>query len=90
MTSVERQQYFTQAAAIFYRMLRTGTPVAFEDAVRDVKTPEGFDRRAFGHIPAGMAKAGEIVEAGYRRSEVSQAHCAPKRLWVLVDRRRVG
>lgn len=74
-----------QAAAIFKRMLSKGKPIAFEDAAKCVVTPEGFDRRAFGHIPAGMAKRGEIVEAGYRRSNVPKAHQSPKRLWIKAD-----
>jgi len=74
-----------QAAAIFKRLLAKGRPVAFEEAAKGVVTPEGFDRRAFGHIPAGMARRGEIVEAGFRRSAVSRAHSSPKRLWVLAD-----
>jgi hypothetical protein len=82
--------HIAQAAAIFRRMLAKGEPVAFEDAAKCVKTPEGFDRRAFGHIPAGMAKRGEIVEAGFRRSVVSRAHQSPKRLWVLADASQGG
>jgi hypothetical protein len=74
-----------QAAAIFKRMLAKGRPVAFEDVAKCVITPDGFDRRAFGHIPAGMAKRGEIVEAGYRRSNSSRHNSAIKRLWILVD-----
>jgi hypothetical protein len=74
-----------QAAAIFKRMLAKGRPAAFEDAAKCVTTPDGFDRRSFGHIPAGMAKRGEIVEAGYRRSVSSKHNAAIKRLWILVD-----
>ena len=79
-----------QAAAIFKRMLSKGKPVAFEDAAKCVTTPEGFDRRAFGHIAAGMAKRGEIIEAGFRRSVVSRSHQSPKRLWVLADKSKGG
>lgn len=76
--------HVAQVAAIFKRLLAKGGPVALEDAAKCVPTPEGFDRRAFGHIPAGMAKRGEIIEAGYRRSNSSKHNCAVKRLWVLA------
>jgi hypothetical protein len=77
--------YKAQAEAIFRRMLAKGKPVAFEDAARCVKTPEGVDRRCFGSIPARLSKDGVIVEAGYRRSNVGRAHKAPKRLWMLAE-----
>jgi len=80
--------HIAQAAAIFKQMLATGKPVAFEDAAKGVPTPEGFDRRAFGLIPRGMVKRGEIVEAGYRRSNSSKHNCGIKRLWVLADVKR--
>lgn len=73
-----------ECKAIFLRLLQSGKPIALEDASRLVVTPEGFDRRAFGQIPRELAKAGLIVEAGYRRSETSRANCAIKRLWVLA------
>lgn len=82
--------HIAQAAAIFKRMLANGKPIAFEDAAKCVTTPEGFDRRAFGHIPAGMARRGEIVEVGYRRSNSSKHNCAIKRLWVLADKPKGG
>jgi hypothetical protein len=74
-----------QAAAVFKRLLAKGRPVAFEEAAKCVVTPEGFDRRAFGHIPAGMARRGEIAEAGFRRSNSAKHNAGIKRLWVLVD-----
>jgi hypothetical protein len=77
--------YKAQAEAIFRRMLATGKPVAFEEAARCVKTPEGVDRRCFGSIPARLSKDGLIVEAGYRRSVVGRAHQSPKRLWMLAE-----
>ncbi len=73
-----------QAEAIFRRMLATGKPIAFEDAARCVKTPEGIDRRAFGHIPARLRRDGLIVEAGFRLSKSAKHNCAIKRLWVLA------
>ena len=82
--------HIAQAAAIFKRMLSKGKPVAFEDAAKCVATPEGFDRRAFGHIPAGMAKRGEIVEAGFRRSNSAKHNHGIKRLWVLADASKGG
>lgn len=84
MSSDERQQYFAQVKVIFYRMLRKGKPVAFEDAVRRVPTPDDFDRRALGAIPARMHKDGEIVKAGFRTSESAKHHAGIKQLWRLA------
>ncbi|WP_168564339.1 hypothetical protein [Crateriforma spongiae] len=81
----ERDQAFRQAAAIFRRMLRTGKPIAFEDAVRGVKTPDWFDRRAFGHLTAAMHRDGEIVPAGFRISETAKHNHAIKRLWLSAS-----
>lgn len=71
--------------AAFRRLLAKGKPVAVEDAARDVSTPEGFDRRAFGSIPLQMLRDGEIVEAGFRRGVSKSCNQAPKRLWVATD-----
>jgi hypothetical protein len=70
----------------FRHLLSTGKTVAIEDAAKSVVLPEGFDKRAFGGIPRAMAKAGEIVEAGYRRGTSSRCNKAVKRLWVATDK----
>jgi hypothetical protein len=70
----------------FRHLLSTGKSVAIEDAAKSVVLPEGFDKRAFGGIPRAMAKAGEIVEAGYRRGVSSRCNMAVKRLWVATDK----
>ncbi|WP_461509052.1 hypothetical protein [Rhodopirellula baltica] len=82
--TMNQQQAIAQAEAIFRRMLKSGKPVAFEDAARLVETDDDFDRRAFGHIPAKMHRDGEIVPAGYRESVTSTHHAGIKRLWVLA------
>ncbi len=74
-----------QAEAIFRRMLAKGGAVAFEDAAKNVKTPEGVDRRCFGSIPARMHRDGVIVETGYRQSISAKHNHAIKRLWRLAD-----
>lgn len=74
-----------EVKANFRRLLATGKPVAVEDAARDVETPDGFDRRAFGLIPREMKRAGEIVEARFREGKTSQCNQAIKRLWVAVN-----
>ena len=79
------KKYMAQAEAIFRRMLAKGKPIAFEDAAQCVKTPEGVDRRAFGHIPARLRRDGLIAEAGFRLSKSAKHNCAIKRLWVLAD-----
>ena len=70
----------------FRHLLSTGKSVAIEDAAKSVVLPEGVDKRAFGGIPRAMAKAGEIVEAGYRRGTSSRCNMAMKRLWVATDK----
>ena len=70
----------------FRHLLSTGKSVAIEDAARSVVLPEGMDKRAFGGIPRAMAKAGEIVEAGFRRGTSSRCNKAVKRLWVATDK----
>lgn len=85
-----KHQWFAQAFAIFRRMLREGKPVAFEDAIRGIQTPDGFDRRSFGWIPAAMKRNGEIVPAGFRESGNGRHHCAVKRLWVLAPKNEKG
>lgn len=82
--------YMAQAEAIFRRMLATGKPVAFEDAAKAVKTPEGVDRRCFGSIPARLRRDGLIVEAGYRLSNSAKHNFAIKRLWRLVELSMAG
>ena len=79
------KSYMAQAEAIFRRMLAKGEPVALEDALRIVVTPDGFDRRAFGSIPARMRREDEIVRAGFRESKTGKHHSGTKRLWVLAD-----
>lgn len=74
-----------QAEAIFRRMLAKGEPVALEDALRIVVTPDGFDRRAFGSIPLRMQRDEEIVRAGFRDSKTAKHHGGTKKLWVLAD-----
>lgn len=74
-----------QAEAIFRRILAKGEPVALEDALRIVVTLVGFDRRAFGSIPARMHRDGVIVPAGFRESKTGKHNHAIKRLWVLAD-----
>lgn len=81
----EPLNYVAQAEAVFRRMLSKGGCVAFEDALRAVISPEGFDRRCFGHIPARMKRNGEIVEAGFRVSESPGHNSGIKRLWKLAD-----
>ncbi|QDV71740.1 hypothetical protein Poly24_54800 [Rosistilla carotiformis] len=76
--------FYHEAEAKFRRLLRTGKPIAFEDAICDVNTPEGFDRRALGAIPAQMHRAGEIVKAGFRQSDSAKHHCGIKQLWRLA------
>ena len=60
MSDNNAQKALRQFVAVFRRMLSTGRKVASEDALRAVKTPDGFDRRAFGPVVASMAKAGEL------------------------------
>jgi hypothetical protein len=86
----ESQRAIAQAAAIFRRMLKTGKPVAFEDAARCVKTFDGFDRRGFGWIPAAMHRDGEIVPVGFRESETASHHNGIKRLWLLASANTKG
>lgn len=77
--------HYAQAEAIFRRMLSKGLPVAFEDALKAVETPEGIDRRCFGFIPAKLKKDGLITEAGFRVSANSKHNAGIKRLWVLAE-----
>jgi hypothetical protein len=86
----ESRRAIAQAAAIFRRMLKTGKPVAFEDAARCVKTFDGFDRRGFGWIPAAMHRDGEIVPVGFRESVNARHHCGVKRLWVSATAKKKG
>ncbi len=81
----DAQKALRQFVAVFRRMLSTGRKVASEEAARAVKTPEGFDRRAFGPVVASLAKAGEIIPAGFRTSEIAKHHAGIKRLWVLAS-----
>lgn len=81
-----REHYFAQAAAIFRRMLRTGKPVAFEDAAKCIVTDDWFDRRAFGPaVVTPMNRDGEIIKAGFRESETAKHNCGIKRLWLLAS-----
>ncbi len=73
-----------EAESEFLRLLRSGHPFAFEDAAKLIRTPEGFDRRALGVVPARMHRDGEIVKAGYRTSESAKHHAAIKQLWRLA------
>lgn len=84
------QNAIRQFLAVFRRMLSTGRKVAAEDAARAVKTPDGFDRRAFGPIIASMKRNGEIVPAGFRISETAKHHAGIKRLWVLASANEKG
>lgn len=84
MSDDDKQRCFSQAFAIFPRMLSKGKPVAFEDAIKPIATPEEFDRRGFGWIPAALHRDGEIVPVGFRESTNTRHHCGPKRLWVLA------
>lgn len=90
MSTDDKQQWFAQAFAIFRRMLSTGKPVAFEDAIRPIETPDWFDRRGFGWIPAAMHRDGEIMPAGFRESETSSHHNGIKRLWVMLPANAKG
>ena len=90
MSDDEKQRWYAQAFAIFRRMLHTGKPVAFEDAIRPIETPDGFDRRGFGWIPAAMHRDGEIVPAGFRESVNARHHCGVKRLWKLATAKKKG
>ena len=85
MSDNNAQKAYRQFVAVFRRMLSTGRKVASEDALRAVKTPDGFDRRAFGPIVASMAKDGEIVPAGFRVSENAKHRSGIKRLWMLAS-----
>lgn len=74
-----------QFGTLFRRMLSTGRPVAAEEAAREVETPEGFERRAFGSVVASLQRDGEIRQAGFRVSNTASHHQAIKRLWVLAS-----
>ncbi len=76
--------FYHEAETAFRRLLQTGKPVAFADAIRNVKTPEGFDRRALGASPAQMHRSGEIAKAGFRVSASAKHHCGIKQLWRLA------
>jgi hypothetical protein len=90
MRSDDKQQWFAQASAIFRAMLRKGKPVAFEDAIKPIKTDDWFDRRGFGWIPSAMHRDGEIEPAGYRESVYARHHCGVKRLWILATANKKG
>ena len=66
----------------FLRLLSTGKPAAFEDAMRQVET--GGERRRFGRIPAKLSRDGVIVKAGFRTSKNSSHNAANKQLWRLA------
>jgi len=85
MSDTNTEKAIRQFLAVFRRMLSTGRQVAVEDAARAVKTPEGFDRRAFGPLVASMKRNGEIVATGFRISETAKHHAGIKRLWVLAS-----
>lgn len=59
----------------------TGRRFALEDVLKDVATPEGFDRRRFGPLVAGMVRRGEIQFSGYRRSINPKCHMGIKQEW---------
>lgn len=85
MRDSNKNKSICQFLAVFRRMLSTGRRVAAEDAARAVKTPEGFDRRAFGPVVAAMKRDGEIVSVGFRASENAKHHAGIKRLWVSAS-----
>lgn len=90
MRSEDKQQWFAQASAIFRALLRKGKPVAFEDAIKPIKTDDWFDRRGFGWIPLAMRRDGEIEHAGFRESVNARHHCGVKRLWILTTANEKG
>ncbi len=83
----ERQVRAALAAAErkFRRLLGNKRPVAFEDAIKAVETPPGYDRRRLGQIPQVMAKNGEIVAVGFRSSTSAKHNSGTKRLWQYAE-----
>lgn len=67
----------------FLRKLASGQPVAFEDAIRSIETPGGYDRRGLSVVVIELMKDGRIERAGYRQSRRPDHHGATKRLWKL-------
>ncbi len=72
-----------KASRNFRRLLATGKPVAFEDALHDVVTPDDCDRRGLSSVVTELKDAGVIEFAGYRISKKRSHHSATKRLWKL-------
>lgn len=57
------------------------------DDVRDVvELPTGVDAKAFGVVPAELARSGIIRAAGYLRTARPTAHARALTRWVLVNR----
>ena len=71
-------------------LTRKGKPVAFEDAIKPIKTDDWFDRRGFGWIPSAMHRDGEIEPAGFRESVNARHHSGVKRLWALTSTNEKG
>lgn len=68
----------------FLKLLAKGHPVAFEDAIKHVETPEGYDRRGLSSIVTELIKSRVIVRAGFRQSHRPGHHNATKSLWKLA------
>lgn len=85
MSDSNTQKAIQQFLAAFRRLLSTGRQVAVEDALRAVRTPEGFDRRGVGPYVAAMKRDGEIIAVGFRTSDNAKHHAGIKRLWVSAS-----
>lgn len=90
---IGKEDYFARATKAFNKLLDSGKPVAFEEALKHVETPESLDRRCFGWIPASMHRDGLIVPSGFRLSNNAKHNNGIKRLWIrnpLVDKKRAA
>ena len=72
-----------QAMRNFRWLLAIGKPVAFEDALHGVITPDNYDRRGLSSVVTELKAAGVIEFAGFRVSRKPSHHQATKRLWIL-------
>jgi len=86
-TLASRRESLIQAGRrAMLRLLLSGRRTVTADDVRDsVEAPAGTDPRYFGAVPSGLARAGIIRPAGYRRSTRPEAHARPIALWELTD-----
>lgn len=88
LTNLEgfREPLVTAGRRALLQTLLTRDAATADDVRELVPVPPGVDPKAFGAVPAGLARDGIIRRLGFTQTSRPQAHARPVSIWGLADR----